>query len=199
MDSLHIRAYRAEDLPRVEALESRIQPYRPEDQVDVEAMFARALQAQQADDPRWMAIPLMPPQPISQELAAFWVAQQGEKLDTPLAGIVGVESFCAGKVMSARLELAQDWQARGNVGELRRLRVAPEMRGHGLGTRLCQTVIEWARAHGYRTLVVNTTTPQIPALDLYRKMGFRDVALSFIGRYELIWLELTHYDTYEPD
>jgi ribosomal protein S18 acetylase RimI-like enzyme len=198
MDTIHIRAYQSEDLPRVEALESRIQPYRPEDQPDVEAMFTRALQAEQADDPRWMAIPSVPPQPISREFAAFWVAEQGEKVDTPLAGIVGVEAFCAGKGMSARLKLAQDWQDRGNVAELCRLRVAPEVRGHGLGTRLCQTVVEWSRAQGYHTLVVNTTTPQIPALDLYRKMGFRDVALSFIGRYELIWLELPLYSTYEP-
>jgi ribosomal protein S18 acetylase RimI-like enzyme len=62
------------------------------------------------------------------------------------------------------------------------------VQGQGLGTRLCQTVIEWSRPR-YGTLVVNTTTPQKPALQLYRKLGFQEVGLSFVDRYELVWLE----------
>lgn len=40
------------------------------------------------------------------------------------------------------------------------------------------------------SLVGNTTTPQTPALQLYRKLGFQAAGLSFIDRYELTWLEL---------
>lgn len=189
-DCIQIRAYRTEDLPQVEALEARIQPYRPEDEAEVQAMFLRARQAEQAKDVRWMPIPDSAPLSISEEYAAFWVAEREEKSGPVILGIVGVQPFSAGKVIPANLPTAQDWQARGNVAELRRLRVAPEVRRQGLGTRLSQTVILWCREQGLRTLVVNTTSPQRPALQLYRKLGFQESGCSFIDRYELVWLEL---------
>lgn len=40
--SINIRSYRKEDLPQIEALEARIQPYRPEAEAEVEAMYLRA-------------------------------------------------------------------------------------------------------------------------------------------------------------
>jgi hypothetical protein len=51
-------------------------------------------------------------------------------------------------------------------------------------------VIDWARSHGFCLLVVNTTTPQRPALQLYRSLGFQEAGFSFVGQYELVWLEL---------
>jgi GNAT superfamily N-acetyltransferase len=103
--------------------------------------------------------------------------------------MVGVQAFRVGEVISSRHPLAIAWQERGGGAELRRLRVAPEARGQSLGTRLCQTVINWSRER-FSTLVVNTTTPQEPALQLYRKLGFQEAGISFIDRYELVWLEL---------
>lgn len=64
-----------------------------------------------------------------------------------------------------------------------------EARGYGLGTQLCQTVIEWSRQNGYKMLLVNTTTPQHPARNLYQKLGFKEKAKTFVGRYELVWME----------
>lgn len=50
----------------------------------------------------------------------------------------------------------------------------PEYRGRGLGRRLLQTVLaEAAAAHKRVRLQVETTNP---ARDLYRRLGFRDVA-----------------------
>jgi GNAT superfamily N-acetyltransferase len=190
--AIKIRPYRTEDLPRVKPLETQVTPYRPEDQPEVQAMFARAQQAEQMRDERWMPEPDTDLHDTPDTYTAFWVAEQVEAgIPLTLVGIVGVRACCAGLEMPRNLKLAQDWQNRGNVVELRRLRVAPDVRRQGLGVRLCQTVIDWARQEGHSTLVVNTTSPQVPALRLYKRVGFREVGLSFIGKYELVWLELS--------
>jgi ribosomal protein S18 acetylase RimI-like enzyme len=158
LERIEIRSYRAEDLPQIAALEARVQPYRPEDKADVEAMFERALRAQQSNDPRWMGYTVYRERTIEEEYDAFWVAvTQGESLNS-LVGIIGIQEFRADEVISLHHPLVVAWKNRGRVAELRKLRVAPEARGQKLGIRLCQTVIEWAHPR-YRTLVVNTTTP----------------------------------------
>ncbi len=178
-------------------LESRVQPYRPEDEAEVQAMFARGWQAELDNDERWMGFDQSAGQTrapsshlILGEFDAFWVAEWAGEGAFNLVGMVGVQSFQAGPVISSTHPLARGWQERGGVAELRRLRVAPEARRQGLGNRLCQVVIEWARRQGYGLLVVNTTTPQLPARLLYRKLGFRDAGISYIDKYELTWMEM---------
>lgn len=189
-DNVRIRPYRIEDLPRVEALEARVQPYRPGDEAEVEAMYVRAQQAEQAGDPGWRTIPALPARPIEEEFEAFWVAEDNGAGAGDLVGIVGGQTLRAMEILPPDHPYVQRWQQRGRVAELRRLRVAPDRRRGGIGERLCETVLQWARQEKYDTLVVNTTTPQVPALALYRKLGFREVGVSYIGRYELTWLEL---------
>ena len=184
-----IRTVRPDDLPRIEALEACIQPYRPEDDAAVQAMFQRAEEARQAHDPRWKGFPVITPRPLEQEFDAFWVAEDGEGHSASIVGIIAVQTFRPGDVIPARHPLVQNWQHTGRVAELRRLRVAPQARGQRLGTHLCQVVLEWSRKR-FDILVVNTTTPQEPALQLYRRLGFQEVGISFIDRYELQWMEM---------
>jgi GNAT superfamily N-acetyltransferase len=189
--TIHIRAYRPADLPQVERLDAQVQPYRPEDRANVQAMYARALEAQRRNDARWMADPETGIRETPESYLAFWVAEPVEPAPTPaLVGTVGVRLFQAGLEMPPEFNLAQAWQSRGDVAELRHLRVAPDARGQGLGGRLCQTVIDWTREQGYGTLVVNTTSAQLPALRLYQRLGFREVGRTFIDAYELVWSEL---------
>lgn len=197
LEAFQIRPARWEDVPLVAALEARVQPYRPEDEAEVEAMYGRALQAEQSHDVRWQPIPVSSPPPVPSEtdpfpdMDTFWVATSGEASDAFLMGSVGIQTFRAGDVIGFGHPLVAEWKQRGRVVELRRLRVAPEARRRGLGTRLSQTVIEWARTQRYDLLVVNTTTPQLPARRLYAGLGFHEKGISFIGRYELVWMELT--------
>ncbi len=86
--------------------------------------------------------------------------------------------------------LSRKSPARDDVAELKRLRVADDVRRRRVGTRLTQAVIDWCRAHGFRTLVLNTTTPQKPAIALYEKLGFREAERTFLDKYELVWLRL---------
>ena len=59
------------------------------------------------------------------------------------------------------------------VGEVKRLYVRPVARGTGTGRRLVGTVVDAARAIGYRTLCLDTLDEMREARTLYASFGFR--------------------------
>jgi putative acetyltransferase len=61
------------------------------------------------------------------------------------------------------------------VGEIKRMYVAPEVRGQGVGHALLAQLEAEARALGVSRLVLETGTRQLPALALYRRAGFTDI------------------------
>ena len=191
--TVRIRSCRSDDLAQVEALWERVPPYRPEDQAAVEAMYQRAGQAREAEDSRWM--PRTPaaaaPESAADADSTVWVAVL--HVDSGADQVVGfAEASPAGAVsqMSPTMPLGREWRNRNDVAELRRLSVAPELWRQGIGTQLSQTAIGWCRDSEFRTIVLNTTSAQGPALALYRKLGFREAARSFLGEFELVWFEL---------
>jgi GNAT superfamily N-acetyltransferase len=58
--------------------------------------------------------------------------------------------------------------------ELAKLGVAPDAQNRGVGRRLCEAVIDFARRAGAGRVVLTSNTQLTAALRLYRALGFRD-------------------------
>ena len=88
------------------------------------------------------------------------------------------------------LPSAVAWINAGDVGEVRRLRVAPEWRRRRVAAALTSQLIAWAAdGQRLRSLVLNTTAAQGPALVLYRKFGFHELECAYVGLFELVWMQ----------
>jgi GNAT superfamily N-acetyltransferase len=60
-------------------------------------------------------------------------------------------------------------------GEVKRLYLRPKFRGHGLGRRLLEAIIDTATAIPYECLYADTLPGMTEALSLYRRAGFEQV------------------------
>jgi GNAT superfamily N-acetyltransferase len=56
--------------------------------------------------------------------------------------------------------------------ELRKMYLHPRSRGAGVGKRLLDEAVTWARAHGARALVLDTTEQMTRAIAFYEANGF---------------------------
>ena len=64
----------------------------------------------------------------------------------------------------------------GDACEMKRLFVRDAARGTGCGRELLDRVVGWARAAGYRKIVLDTLPVMDRAQRMYERLGFRDVA-----------------------
>jgi len=86
--------------------------------------------------------------------SCFWVAE----VDGEIKGMVGIQR-------------RSDEEA-----ELRRMSVASDARGQGIGRQLLETVDDFCRKWGYARVRLTTHMMLKPAMALYRKNGYRMIA-----------------------
>jgi len=60
--------------------------------------------------------------------------------------------------------------------EVAKMAVAPEAQGHGVGRRLLEAAIAWARERNARRLYLESNARLAPALRLYESAGFRHLS-----------------------
>lgn len=78
--------------------------------------------------------------------------------------------------------------------EMKRMFVAPHLRGKGIGRALAETLLREARHIGYRSMRLDTSIRQLEAQALYRRVGFTaaepETGLPEALRNWLVFMEL---------
>jgi GNAT superfamily N-acetyltransferase len=166
-----------------------IRPYQPEDHGQLRALHDWTPPAGQTSTA---------PQPwypdlgrISEHYLAFWVAVATGDGAEQIVGMTGVERAGPGVPSAGGVEVPTSiLRGRSGLVRMMRMRVAPERQRQGIGRRLTEAAIAWARDNGSPSLILETTPQQVVAVELYRRMGFAEIGRSTVGRYELVWFEL---------
>jgi DNA-binding MarR family transcriptional regulator/ribosomal protein S18 acetylase RimI-like enzyme len=103
---------------------------------------------------------------------------------TPPAGLFLVATLHTEPVGCGALKLHQ-----GAPAEIKRMWVAPSVRGLGLGRRLLAELEARAAAHGVRVVRLETNQALGEAIGLYRAAGYREVAAFNDEPYAHHWFE----------
>lgn len=93
----------------------------------------------------------------------FWRERLGSQAVTFLASL---EDADVGIVVGA------PFPERDGAAGLFAMWVAPAARGRGVGDRLVDAVVDWARQAGYGRVVLDVGDANLPAIRLYERKGF---------------------------
>jgi putative acetyltransferase len=103
-----------------------------------------------------------------------------QNFEAELAGLPGDYAPPEGTLVLARVDgtlagcvAAHRWDE--GACEMKRLYVRDAFRGTGCGVALVQHVIDWARAGGFRRVVLDTLPSMGDAQRMYARFGFREV------------------------
>ncbi|MFC8717467.1 GNAT family N-acetyltransferase [Kitasatospora sp. NPDC057198] len=136
---------------------------------------------------RWSGPPPAEPLPAGAPADLELAAPDGvfllARLDGRPVGCAGVRSFTPAPTA------APTTPATPSTGELKRLYVRPEARGHGLGRLLLTAAEDAARALGHARLRLDTMAELAEARALYADSGYADVPPFNTNPYAAHWLE----------
>ena len=104
----------------------------------------------------------------------FWVAaiENGR-----IAGMIGVQHHEEG------------------IGEIRRLRVAMDVRRRGIGSKLVETALQFCADQQYLKITLDTFVDREPAIKLFEKFRFRHDRTRNVGGKDLLYFYLDIYGT----
>lgn len=148
-----------------------LRPYRPDDDQYIYDLHVRSL----------LAIGIIPrPKAANADLLAItteYLDRDGEFIIAEIDGnMVGYGAY-----------LPLD----AHTIEVRRMRVAPEWQGQGIGTVILNALLSKARCCGFGKAVLNTDTRMNAAIVLYRKAGFTGIGRKAEYGEEMLLFEAT--------
>nr|WP_298659491.1 GNAT family N-acetyltransferase [uncultured Flavobacterium sp.] len=76
-----------------------------------------------------------------------------------------------------------------STAEIKRMRVNPKFQGKGIGGLILDRLIKKAKEIGYKKLILDTSTKQIVAQNLYKSRGFKESKRGEIYGQDTIWYE----------
>ena len=68
--------------------------------------------------------------------------------------------------------------------ELGKMAVSPAFRGYNIGLKLMDACIEYSKKAGKKRIILDSNTKQIAAINLYKKVGFKEIPLAPNALYE---------------
>jgi ribosomal protein S18 acetylase RimI-like enzyme len=107
----------------------------------------------------------------------FWVA---ETADGKVVGMIGVQHHDEG------------------VGEIRRLRVAQDLRRRGIGTKLMETAVKFCHDHQYLKVTLDTFVEREAAVKLFEKFRFHHGRTRNVAGKELMYFYIDLYTGDQP-
>ncbi|KAE8392296.1 putative GNAT family acetyltransferase [Aspergillus alliaceus] len=111
-----------------------------------------------------------------QSLPGQYAAPQGELLLAYSAEDVPIGCVAVRPLKKSSSAERQDLSDDGKHCEMKRLYVSPEARGTGLGKVLVNSIVQRARDLGYRELRLDTLPWMAGAIQLYKRVGFVEIA-----------------------
>lgn len=76
-----------------------------------------------------------------------------------------------------------------DLGEVKRMWIRKDVRGHGLGRRLLTNIEEYARSRGLKRLQLDTHGSLVEARSLYVSLGYAEIDAFNDNRYAEHWYE----------
>jgi ribosomal protein S18 acetylase RimI-like enzyme len=125
---------------------------------------------------------------IPSHFEAFWVATEMQDGVEAIVGMAGVQVVHGTDPDVMGVPVPAEFLSALPTARLEAVRVAPERQRRGIGRDLTQTAIDWAVAHGFRRLILDTTVQQEAAVALYTSMGFHTLGITEFGRWQIAWL-----------
>ena len=160
-----------------------IRPYTPNDQPGVEWLYSRT--------PPWgRTYPR--PEPLPEDLKRIQfafeyalVAVEQDRAGQAVVGLVTVAS--AGS--DAGVPIPALLRTPAPTARLRHVLVAPERWRQGIGRRLVEEALAWARDADYKSVVLDTTAEQAGAVAFYHAMDFQEAGRTVFREWEIVWFE----------
>ena len=96
--------------------------------------------------------------------------------------------FLVGLVLEEIVAMGALRRIDARCGEIKRLRVHPARQRSGFGQAILSSLEQRARALGFQELVLDTTSRQHAAQELFRKNGYIEVRRAAGRRFDLLFL-----------